>query len=197
MEARMNRIILTVTIAGGGWLLSGLAVAQEPAPSRVRLTLDPEIRVPDLAHQRSWITGTLVGMDEDRLTVRLDGQKEAIGVPTRAVKYLEVSRGPRSLGAGALRGALLGAGVAAMMSVVVVAVGYSWERATSSQVAYAESGGMGGMAAQIVFKGAAAGAVLGMAFPGERWEKTAPTPRLAVGIRPVRGGAAFSVSAAF
>lgn len=169
-------VTAVATVAGAG---EGGGRTQDPAvPVTETSALTPgarvRITVPSL--RKHPLVGTLVGVEDDSLTVQFGGRqnRKVQTVPRASITTLEVSRGrERHIGMGAMVGAMVGfVGVGAL----VVA-----------------SGGSAGddLAAAVMGVGAAVGAGLG-AFGGammqtDRWQEVQPGS-VQIGVGPTRGG---------
>ena len=146
------------------------ALAQEPSEvipgTRVRIT------APTVAEKR--LVGTITAWGPENLTVT--SEKGPIVLPRGAVSRLEVSRGRKSRG----RGALVGAGIGVGAGVVG---GFAHGSDPPGLVSFNASFYAFGYG----ILGAAAGALIGLAItPGERWEEL-PSTRFRVSVAPVRG----------
>lgn len=90
---------------------SATALTEHVEPGmRIRLT------APTIKKRR--VTGKVVSMTDTRLVVKNDNDEEIL-IPRRAVATLEQSLGGSSKGEGAVKGALVGLGLAAVLGVVV------------------------------------------------------------------------------
>ena len=131
-------------------------------------------------------------MDSETLTLR-DSSGAAVRVPLATVTTLSVSRGRRSAGQGALRGAGLGFAGGAVAGIIL---GYvdgddppdTWFSYTSEEKAlmYGLLLGVGS---------GAVGMVVGLASPGEQWESV-PLERVRAGVAS-DGGLAVAYSIRF
>ena len=137
-------------------------VAQMAPPveegSRVRLSLAG----PD----EKRLIGRVAAVGSESLSLVAGGGRDTTAVPLRSISRLELSRGRRSIGGGALLGGAIGAGLGAAGTLVWVASS-CFKTATSS-------GGncpTGGTAAEVILAGGAAGALVGVLVRPERWRR--------------------------
>jgi hypothetical protein len=155
-------------------LLSAALAAQQPShPVRsgdqVRIRSEP-------------VTGrfTVLDVSGDGMMLQADPLDLPIAVPFSSVTQLHVNRGPRTGGAGAVRGAVFGFLIGGAIGVVG---GFADGDDPDGLVSFsAEQKAMG---AGMVLGGAGAvvGGIVGLASPGHQWERVAntvtlrPTPR--------------------
>ncbi len=157
--------------------------ATEATAEEASRTQGPRVRVTSAAAPSGRLVGTLVGLDDDALTVRPSKESGDVRLKRDSIAGLEVSRrrGNRgkAIGLGILAGAALGAAVGA---------------ATTPDDSWFTKGEGAGAVAIL---GAPLGALLGLGFShGEKWETTTPD-RLRVAILPVQGGAGVSLAFGF
>ena len=179
------------------WIVAGLingvggataAGAELPAPAvsgaRVRVT------APAVSGAR--LVGTVIGIDETRLTLSA-GKGRTVEVPRSAITRLEVSRHPSRRGKGAGIGALVGVGAAI---VIGVAAGDDCgsrparpeELDLVERLDFNLCFGRGELALASALLTVPLGTVLGYAAaPGERWAPTSPD-RLRLAVAPTGGG---------
>jgi hypothetical protein len=174
--------IATALVTACAWLATAAVVrSEEPAPGpRVRLT------APSLARGR--LTGTLVGLDETALTLRLERGQESIQIPRSAITKIEASRHRSRRGNSAAIGALVG--LAAALTIGA-AVGDNCPRSDSRDpwdfsglFCYTRTEVALGSSILTIPAAALVGLAVG---PGEKWEISTPD-RFRVAVRPTRGG---------
>ena len=135
------------------------------------------------------LVGRLVAQDERSLTLQIQENKAPVVVPRTAVTRVEESLRPGRKGHGALIGAAVGVGAAAILGV---AAGDDCSR--DELLCYSHGEVALVSAALLVPLGAVIGA---LASPGERWGPVAAGHRVGVSLVPVRGGVRASISVAF
>ena len=167
----MRRSLLTLSLllamAGNAWAQKDSVASRWPEiASRVRIWTPT----------RS-VTGDLVSIRGDTLVIRTGRElsplvRAPVGkvelIPGSTVTRIEVSRGreflqPERVVVGAVVGAAVGLAAAATTEVMIKAL-FGWD--AKAAVDYGESAAVG----------AVAGAVLGAATPGDRWEKAQQPP---------------------
>ena len=142
-----------------GILFTQLVSAQDaPAPASLAPGMRVRLVAPDVLAGK--IVGTLQLMDEESVTVKIDGRSEPLSVRRDKIERLDVSAGRRSrwfyAGIGAAVGALGGA----------IAGGNNKSTLFHSDYTTNEAATQGGVV------GAAVGAVIGALIPpGERWTR--------------------------
>lgn len=156
--------------------------------SRVRVTMAAEAASRgDRAVLRPGAVGTLVRVEDETLTLRVDGTEQTLGVARRSIVKFEVSAGKRSRTKNALVGAGFGVGFAA-----VFLLSYFGGDALEDEAAFATSTIM--VATMTVPMCALIGAVLPTP---ERW-KELPVDRVQVSVAPLPGrGVAVSLRFGF
>lgn len=142
--------------------------------SRVRLSLT--------GPGEKQLTGTVASVGGESLSLLRGNGRDTTVVPLRSISRLELSRGRRSAGGGALVGGAIGAGLGAVGTLVWVA--------SSCFKSGTSTGGncpTGGTAAGIILGGGAAGALVGVLIRPERWVRVGWTGlRASVGPGEVR-----------
>jgi hypothetical protein len=116
---------------------------------------------------------------DDALTLR-DSTGTDVSVPLAAVTRLSVLRGPRSPRVGALRGAGLGLAVGAGTGILIGLVAgddepNSWFYFTAEEKATAYGVVLGASAGLL-------GGIIGLAAPGELWERVDPLSGVRMGV---------------
>ncbi|HEV2749215.1 MAG TPA: hypothetical protein VGV12_01685 [Gemmatimonadales bacterium] len=128
------------------------------------------------------MTGTVVAVGGDSLSLARGHGRDTSAVSLRSISRLELSRGRRSVGGGALVGGAIGAGVGAAGALV-------WAASSCFKSSTSTGGNCptGGSAAGIVLGGGAAGALVGVLVRPERWVRVGWTGlRASVGPGAVR-----------
>lgn len=184
------------------------ALADDVVGQRVRVELTPTADVPEATARAAdgcgrrcrRVEGRLVDVTADgTLLIRLEGRNQTVEVAEPAVSVVEVSLGRRPSGPAARRGAAVGA--LAGLAVGASYAGLSPNSCNTGFVCLESGTAAGAMALVFGTLGAAAGAAIGAALSGERWQ-ILPGFGIAKGARlsiaPVKGrGAAASISVAF
>lgn len=173
MDCRPSVLLLAAAL-----LTAPPARAEDAAPAGSRL------RVTSAAAPSGRVTGTLVGLDEAALTLRLSGEHGELRLPRESVSRIEISRRRGNRGKAALLGFATGA-------VVGAVVGAS---SAGSDDLFSPGEAAGIVAALF----APAGALLSLAFShGEEWEpasydglRSSDGVQLGIGITAARGGGA-------
>lgn len=150
--------------------------------SRVRIRMtEPSANPPDRAADVHGVVGTLVRVESDTLTLKVDGTEQTLGVARSSIVKFEVSAGKRSRG----KRALVGAGILTGLTAVV---------ALTSRVSEERAYGLG----YALFLGPPFGALWATLLPNpERW-KELPADRIRVSVAPMRGrGVAVSLNVVF
>ena len=194
MKDQARNLLAVVTLFAFPASLVADDAATAPQPS---VTVGSRVHIKAPTVLKGPITGSIVSIDESSLALQTKNGKTPLVVPLQAVSGLEVSRGRRSRGRWAGRGAAAGAGALAIL-------GYATgEDCPQSQDGYfaALAGALctshGEGAAIGFFLGAPLGALIGLMIPpGERWQRTSPD-RVRVSIGPAPHGIGASVSLAF
>jgi hypothetical protein len=157
------------------------ALADELPPlavgTRLRVTTDHRL------------VGRLVAQDERSLTLQIQENKAPVVVPRTAISRVEESLRPGRKGRGALIGAALGAGAAAVLGVAA-----GDDCSGDELLCYSHGEVALVSAALLVPLGTLIGA---LASPGERWRPVSSGHRVGVSLAPVRGGIRASISVAF
>lgn len=142
--------------------------------------------------------GTLVSTSEDSVVIDADGG--LLYIPAASVRRLDVSRGRRNRGTGLLRGAGGGLLIGGVAGAVIGAATYEECRSEEflgcllSPTSPAESAMWGGFVVGVV--GAVIGGVVGLASPGERWQRTSWAQSVSV-VPAAGGGMGLSVRKSF
>jgi len=161
--AQRTRIAAASLWSGGALLLANTflpAHADELSPGA-------HVRITASGVQPATITGTLVAIDNQVVTVQVPGLAAPTPVPRTAISDVSIREDSRSRGVGALIGAGLGGVAGAVVG------------ATQSNGRYINKGEA---TAASIGVGVALGAVIGFAIPpGERWKPLGP---LHVGLVP-------------
>ena len=167
--------------------VSGALPAQAPDTSRLAEGARVRVEAPALFAGRR--VGSVAAMRGDTLLLRV--RDRAVAVPLARVERIEVRRGDRRRGAGALRGMGIG-----LLSGIAVGLAYARIDETSEPCGDGPCG-IGYFIYPILGGGAglALGGVLGAAAGWQRWERV-PLPAR-VGLAPRRGGLAASASPNF
>lgn len=187
----MRRPLLAAALATA--VLLPLAAAALPAQSIVA-AVGPGARVRLVAPA---VEGEffVLSATPDTLVVQRDPAAPVHRLAVASLQRLDVSRGRRSAGSGLGRGFLIGAGIGA-------AVGVASGLASGDD----EPGGWFSMSAEDkalgggVFVGAAGGVIgglVGLFVRGERWDRLATAPRLALAVPPAGRGVGLRVAGAF
>lgn len=150
-----------------GFLLSapGLALAQFPAEvqpqSRVRVWIPETTRQEEGPHRRQLLRGAVESVDAATLRLRVPGTAGSLAIPRASVRRLDVSRGvsrAASMFERAAGGAIGGAISFALLN----------DPRRSGGPHYRTDWRAAGVGAAW---GAGIGAVIGLAFPHERWHR--------------------------
>ena len=130
-----------------------------------------------------WLTGELVGIDDQYLMMRLSRTGQTLKLPAGRVTRLEVSRGG-TRGKAALRGA----GIGALSLALIAGTAGSCSGRSSCFLDSGASAALGAVS------GTVWGALIGLSIGGERW-RPAQVPRVQVGVMPLpRGGAGVKLA---
>ena len=181
MRPGMRKRIIAALALLASPLLAGNVLADELPPlalgKRLRVTTDHRL------------VGRLVAQDDQSLTLQVREDRAPVVVPRTRVTRVEESLRPGRKGHGALMGAAVGAGAAAILGV---AAGEDCSR--DKWLCF--SRGEVALGSAILF--APLGALIGgLAAPGERWGLVSPGHRVGVSLVPIRGrgiGASISVN---
>lgn len=111
---------------------------------------------------------TVIRVDVDTLTLESPSSVGPRRLGVHSIRRLHVNRGPRSVGAGALRGAGMGLGVGAITGAIF---GLASGDDEGSFIAFSAEQKALVFGVTFGLGGAALGGVLGAALPGERWER--------------------------
>jgi hypothetical protein len=152
------------------------AAGEEPAPvTRIRLktgaVLADETRPLDAD---LWRVGSLVGADEESLTIRLDGRRVSVRLARTDVSGLQVKRG-HARGKGAITGAIVG---------LVAGFGLA---AVENQRCESAGEWFCDLAWGLPLFTVPVGALIGLVLAPARWTEASPRT-LQVGVTPVQGG---------
>jgi hypothetical protein len=141
--------------------------AQVVAQSALPISVDQRVRV--WTSSPAAITGRVTSINAGGFEVTEDG-RIPISVARASVQRLEVSRGGKSRGAGAAKGALWGAIITGAAGAVLAAVQHEQIGEDGSSVGEAAALGAwsGGLFGGLI------GAGVGAARAGERWEQVWP-----------------------
>ena len=154
-----------LTLVRAGTLAAFCAMATHAAAqSKLPVTVDQRVRVWTAAAEA--VTGRVVAQTADTLQIAADG-KEPVTVAVPTVRRVEVSRGGKSKGAGAKKGALWGAIISGAIGAVLLPlqIGESGQSVGEAVALGAWSGALfGGLI----------GAGVGAARAGEQWEQVWP-----------------------
>ena len=151
-----------------------------PAQGAPPVDVGSRVRVTLAGAESRRAAGTVVQVGNDSLSL-LSGH-DTTAMPVRSIARLELSRGRRSVGGGALLGGAIGAGLGAAGTLAWVA--------SSCFKSSTSTGGncpTGASAAGIILGGGAAGALVGVLVRPERWARVGWTGlRASVGPGGVR-----------
>jgi hypothetical protein len=192
-EAIVKRRGLALLCAAALCFQGGPSAAEEPTSDPTVPLVTPNTRVRLEASGAERVIGTVVSLDHEILTLRLDlpgwqaDELRRIRLPE--ITRLEIAR---STGRQTRKGALIGGGVGLALDVTVIALlsagTNAREPATPTLVSATTASGEGSV---VVFfltpiaVGAALGALIGSLFHGRRWEPAQlPTKRLGFTIAP-------------
>lgn len=143
----------------------GLAYAQFPAEvqpqARVRVWIPEPARQEEGPHRRQLLRGTVESVDAGSLRLRIQGTAGSLAIPRASVRRLDVSRGV-SRGASMVERAVGGA-VGGAISFALLN-----DPRRSGGPHYRTDWRAAGVGAAW---GAGIGAVIGLAFPHERWHR--------------------------
>jgi hypothetical protein len=172
---RLQALVGTLVVVAA---LPGNRVLAQPVPT---LETGARVRVVAVAASSKPVIGTIVRVDERMMELRLADRKDLTFVPRAAIKKLEVSRGRRSRGRGALIGALIGGALGAI--AVLATPGQSCEPSSNPWSCIGGiSKGEGALA--LGGLGAGLGALVGLVIPpAEKWT---PVPMAQVSVAPGR-----------
>lgn len=172
-------------------LIVGLILFSTPQPAAAEDQPDPEgprVRVTSPVAPSGRIEGTLVGLDEEALTVRESKESSDVRLRRESITGVEISRRRSNRGKAVAIGALVGGGVALGIGLA------TGKDCQPGDFLCFDKGATSVLSGLLTVP---AGALLGLAFShGEKWETTT-VDRLSVAIGPVRGGAAISLSFRF
>ena len=180
-------------------LLSSFSVgelwAQEaliPVGSRVRVWTQADAK----AHPSGPKTmGTVTLVSADTLVLQPEGSAGTTSVPLTSVTRLDVTRGPERWSRSAVKGGAIGATVGALLGVLTQLGPTDIEGCDSEVFQCDRERDFVFAAVSLGGIGAAAGAVIGIARGGERWERV-PVPGR-ISIAPGRRQVALSTSFGF
>jgi hypothetical protein len=178
----MEGVMRIVAMAGAA-VLAGAAVASAAEPAT--LGIGSRVRIQQ-GKDKPRLVGVIAASDAETLTLSLE-QGETRIVPWHDVRKIDVSRGRRSAGAGALRGAGIGLATGAAAGIVAgLVAGDDPPCAPDEWCLLRFSSGdkmaLGGTGLGVT--GAALGAALGAFGRGERW---APAGEHRVNLAPQTG----------
>jgi hypothetical protein len=184
-EPIVKRRCLAMLCAAVLCLRGGPSAAEEPTSDPTVPLVTPNMRVRLEASGAERVMGTVVSLDHEILTLRLDqpgwqaAELRRIRLPE--ITQLEIAR---STGRQTRKGALIGGGVGLALDVAVVALlsagTNAREPATPTLVSTTTASGEGSV---VVFfltpiaVGAALGALIGSAIRGQRWEPVPLAPK--------------------
>ncbi len=175
MRPGMRKRVIAALALLASPLLAGNVLADELPPlalgKRLRLTTDHRL------------VGRLVAQDDQSLTLQVREDRAPVVVPRTRVTRVEESLRPGRKGHGALMGAAVGAGAAAILGVAAGedCSGDKWLCFSGSAILFAPLGALIG----------------GLAAPGERWGLVSSGHQIGVSMVPIRGrgiGASISVN---
>ena len=190
---RQTLLLCSLLVFGSS---SSAAAQQAPAApgARVRVWTQADAKGRPSGPKR---TGRVTSISADTVVLQPEGSAGTTSIPLTSVTRLDVSHGPERWSRSALRGGAIGATVGALLGVLTQLGPLDTDAPECSRgqffcdterdfVFVAVS--LGGI-------GAAAGAVIGIARGGERWERLPVPGRFS--IAPHRNGLALSVSLGF
>lgn len=186
MRRILSPLIAVSLLASGA--LSAQSVPRLNAGDRVRVSFD-------LGAGRVVVRGDVVILNQadGTVLVRNHDTAELLDLPLASITKLHVSLGHRSTGAGALRGAgiglLIGGGAGAVVGFASGDDPPGWFSMTAQEKALLLGIGLGGL-------GAVVGGLVGLAAPGERWQRLAATEGLRIAPED-RGGVTLTYSYRF
>ncbi len=181
----MRRLVLYTKrgtcVLGAVWCLCVPCGVSQTAPSveagsRVRISLAG----PGPGH----VTGTVLAVGSDSLSLA-GARGDTIAVALHSIRRLELSKGRRSAGGGALRGGLLGASLGAL-AVLGVTLADGCFSGSFDPFSSNYSGGhcpSAGTAWGLMLGGGAIGAAVGVVGRGERWVRV-PLDKARISIEP-------------
>jgi hypothetical protein len=173
-------------------LTASAAAAQTPS-------LEPGTRVRVTSDSLGRVVGVVAPAGRDTIAVTTPDGGSRVAIPVASVERLDVSRG-RTAGAGAARGALIGAAVSGGLGVAATGLVYFYERrhdATRScyESCYLGTAIVGVLSGVVLLGSTATGALIGAAVGAEGWRRVPLADR--VGVGPTPDGAGLAVRLAF
>ncbi len=151
----------------GGALVAVIFGLSGPANGQSESQLKPGDRVRiGAAAAKGKITGALVSLDDERLTVRPDESADSVNVPRDSITQLERLVGKKRC---TLKGALAGA----LVGAALMAIYYSGENDLSQNSGTSDV--IGGFAF-FLLPSAAVGALVGTAIREDRWVRVPASP---------------------
>ena len=184
------RLALVATV--GCLVLVGAAGRGSPEESAS--PVGPRVRVTSTAAPSGPVTGTLVGIDDEALTVLVSKKGEPVRLRRAVIDKVEVSQRRGNRGKAMALGFVAGAAIGAIIGATQEP---KCEPTPHDQITYFDLCLEGLNTAGGGVVGAPIGLLLGLGLShGERWEPT-PLDDLSIAIGPTRGGAAFSVRIGF
>lgn len=186
----MRTLVWSVVVVMGA--VTGAAAETElssdewslPAGTRVRIVTAGTAETGHSSKTR--VVGTVTRPAAASLVLRTDAGDEVL-VPHEAIRQIEVSRGHRSRGRGALVGAALGAATGVLASL-------AWGASCGGDECRLGTGF--GLLLYTPLAALAGGGMGAALPPGERWERL-PNRRLSLRVRPQSDGARLAVVLSF
>jgi hypothetical protein len=193
-----NRIAWVALVVGFVSMAAAAATASDAElelGSKVRVYLPKGEQFKGLDAARRRLTGELVAINGDVLTIERDGKR--VSVSREVMARLEVSRGFRSDGdrfvSGTGKGLLIGAGIGTFLGLMSMAGDHC-----SHSCSISSDAPLVGAAVVLGGAGGVIGGISGWLSSGDRWEVVSPArSQLSLQMGPVRRGAAVSMRYAF
>jgi hypothetical protein len=179
--------LTALAVVAAASVAAPFARAQASGSLSAALTAGTRVRVTVPGRIVSRRVGTIADMRGDTLVLRMDDREVALSAAS--IGQIEVSRGQRSRGEGALIGMTAGLPTGAVVGfgVAYATIG---GRCAECDIVYPVFVSLGAVA------GAVAGTVVGAANPGERWVRVPFRTRFGVAPRP-GGGLALALTHRF
>jgi hypothetical protein len=153
-------------------LAAVLCLMPRPAAAQPSTVVGVDQRVRITTSDRGKLTGRILAVTPDRMQLLPDSRRTPLTVEFVSVTRLDTSRGGKSRGAGARKGAIRGALLAGIAGAISLGLQHEQvgEHGTSMPRAAALGAFSGGLF------GGTVGAAIGAARGGERWKQLWPSP---------------------
>ena len=149
-------------------LVVAIALPVTAAAQAANVNVGDRIRVSAADHPKQ--AGRVTAVDSTTISIQPDGAAAPVSIARTTVKRIDISRGVRTKGQGAKRGALRWGLIAAIVGAI--SLGLQHDTVGENGTSAGEAAALGAFSGALV--GGLIGAAAGAGRAGEKWEKIYP-----------------------